>query len=70
MSNLTPDSISNKSKKLIGTVDWFNEKMGYGFIKMEDGQDIFVHYSAIQTRESNAPKTLMVRKALKRASLK
>ena len=30
-----------------GTVKWFNEKKGYGFITQEDGQEIFVHFSSI-----------------------
>jgi len=30
-----------------GTVKWFSEKKGYGFITEEDGRDVFVHYSSI-----------------------
>ena len=38
-----------------GTVKWFNAEKGYGFITGEDGADVFVHFSAIQ---SNGFKTL------------
>ncbi len=31
-----------------GAVKWFNEKKGYGFIQQDNGQDLFVHYTAIQ----------------------
>lgn len=31
-----------------GTVKWFNEEKGFGFITAEDGKDVFAHFSAIQ----------------------
>ena len=34
---------------LEGTVKWFNEAKGYGFIQQDNGPDVFVHYSAIKT---------------------
>ena len=35
-------------ERLQGTVKWFNDAKGYGFISREEGPDVFVHFSSIQ----------------------
>jgi CspA family cold shock protein len=40
--------IQEMSERVTGTVKWFNDAKGYGFIQREGGPDVFVHFSAIQ----------------------
>ncbi len=36
-----------RSMSVEGTIKWFNEKKGYGFIQQDNGPDVFVHYTSI-----------------------
>ena len=55
MSN-TQDEVLSQSQRLIGQVKWFNNKTGFGFITVNEGEqtgkDIFIHYSTIRVTNS------------------
>ncbi len=38
------------NERITGTIKWFNAGKGYGFIARDGGEDVFVHYSAIQSQ--------------------
>jgi CspA family cold shock protein len=48
ISNKCNKETQAMSERITGTVKWFNGGKGYGFIEREGGDDVFVHYSAIQ----------------------
>ena len=41
-------SEDNSSERHSGTVKWFNDAKGYGFVEREEGDDVFVHYRSIR----------------------
>jgi CspA family cold shock protein len=46
---LRKSGVKEMSERILGTVKWFNAAKGYGFIGRDNGEDVFVHFSAIQS---------------------
>jgi CspA family cold shock protein len=46
--NLRIEGVPEVTERETGTVKWFNNSKGYGFIARDAGEDVFVHYSAIE----------------------
>ncbi len=45
------EEVSTSGERVTGTVKWFNDDKGFGFVEHEGGQDVFVHHSAIQMED-------------------